>query len=116
MWEAQTAEFEAEKQQLQQKLEKAERQVCSSQADVARAAEHATAARAQAVSDMQAHEAAIMREVERNVALATDLKSTQSAQVESPAPNPLFHRPKLEPHQIHTNFTSLSIQLLIKHI
>lgn len=113
MWEAQTAEFEAEKQQLQQKLEKAERQVCSSQADVARAAEHATAARAQAVSNMQAHEAAIMREVERNVALATDLKSTQSAQVGSPAP--LFTAPSSNPIKCIRVFLNSVSRLLTTH-
>ena len=83
-WEAQTAEFETEKQELQQKLGDAERQVRSAQADVARAAEHVASVRAQAALEVQAHEGAILREVERNVELVTDLTIAQAAQVGLP--------------------------------
>ena len=82
-WAVQAAQLEADKRQLEQQLEGVRRALLSSQAEMAHVAQHAEAVRARAAQDDIAHQQAVLLEVERSVALTTDLQAARDAQVES---------------------------------
>ena len=79
--ETQAAQFEDVKRQLQQQVQDAERRAQSLQSEVARANAHIETQRAQAAAEAESQQKAIIREVERSVALTTQLKEAQAAKV-----------------------------------